>query len=334
MKYADYINSILEPKVDDSLPLVVDLFAGCGGLSLGFEANGFRTIGYEMNESAAQTYKKNLIGDCIVKKLEKGESYPPASIVIGGPPCQPFSVRGKQNGLNDSRDGFPIYLDAVRRLNPDICLFENVRGMLYKNKQYLDEILFELDTLGYNVYFEVLNAKDFEVPQNRERVVVVGSKRRFAFPDPILRQHSAGDALEDLIQKKADKSLYLTESMDAYIKRYEIASSCVTPRDLHMDRPARTLTCRNLAGATSDMHRIKLNDGKRRMLTTREAARLQSFPDWYEFTGSTADQYKQIGNAVAPLFSYHIAKQIKRYLNDEMTTCLSDIYVPQLELQL
>jgi len=334
MKYVDYINTILKPKVDESLPLVVDLFAGCGGLSLGFEANGFRTIGYEMNESAAQTYKKNLIGDCIIKKLEIGEPYPSASIVIGGPPCQPFSVRGKQNGLNDSRDGFPVYLDAVRRLNPDICLFENVRGMLYKNKQYLEEILLELNTMGYNVYFQVLNAKDFEVPQNRERVVVIGSKKRFAFPAAMQRQYSAGDAVKDLLRKKADSGLYLTESMDAYIKRYEIASSCITPRDLHLDKPARTLTCRNLAGATSDMHRIKLSDGKRRMLTTREAARLQSFPDWFEFTGSTADQYKQIGNAVAPLFSYHIANQIKKYLNGEIVTCLNDSYVPQLELQL
>jgi DNA (cytosine-5)-methyltransferase 1 len=334
MKYVEYINSILKPTVDDSLPLVIDLFAGCGGLSLGFESNGFKTIGFEMNEAAAQTYKKNLIGDCIIKKLAVGEPYPPASIVIGGPPCQPFSVRGKQNGLNDSRDGFPVYLDAVRRLNPDICMFENVRGMLYKNKQYLEEILLGLGTMGYTVYIQVLNAKDYEVPQNRERVVVIGSKKSFAFPVAIPRKYSAGDAVKDLIQKKADIGLYLTESMDAYVKRYEIASSCVTPRDLHLDKPARTLTCRNLAGATSDMHRIKLSDGKRRMLTTREAARLQSFPDWFEFTGSTADQYKQIGNAVAPLFSYHIANQIKKYLNGEITTCFNDSHVPQLELAL
>ena len=138
--FPSYINSILKPKIDNKLPLILDLFAGCGGLSLGFEANGFKTIGYEMNEFAANNYSNNLLGDCIIKKLEVGENFPDAQIVIGGPPCQPFSVRGKQLGLKDTRDGFPVFLDAVKRLSPEICLFENVRGMLYKNKQYLDQI--------------------------------------------------------------------------------------------------------------------------------------------------------------------------------------------------
>ena len=114
------------------------------------------------------------------------------------------------------------------------------------------------------------------------------------------------------IKKSANKKLFLTPSMDAYIKKYELASNCVNPRDLHLDRPARALTCRNLAGATSDMHRIKLKNGTRRMLTVREAARLQSFPDWFKFSGSEGSQHKQIGNAVSPIFGLHIAKQIKK----------------------
>ena len=81
-----------------------------------------------------------------------------------------------------------------------------------------------------------------------------------------------------------------------------------------MDRPARTLTCRNLAGATSDMHRIRLADGRRRRITVREAARLQSFPDWFEFSGSEESQFTQIGNAVPPMFAYHLAKAIIEYL--------------------
>jgi DNA (cytosine-5)-methyltransferase 1 len=102
--------------------------------------------------------------------------------------------------------------------------------------------------------------------------------------------------------------------MDAYVGRYEKASSCVTPRDLHPDAPARTLTCRNLAGATGDMHRIRLPDGRRRRLLAREAARLQSFPDWFEFTGGETSVFNQIGNAVAPLFAYHLAKSVRAYL--------------------
>lgn len=294
MDYSEYISHTLRPKIDNNLPLVIDLFAGCGGLSLGFEANGFKTIGYEMDEWASATYSKNLNGTCITKRLEVGEDYPEAGIVIGDPPCQPFSVRGKQGGLKDSRDGFPIFLDAVKRLDPGIRLFENVRGMLYKNKHYLEEILKELINLGYNVYYDLLNANRYQVPQNRERVIVIGTKNKFKFPEGIHQKIRAGEALLDLIDKPAKQKLFLTPSMDEYIKKYEIASQCTNPRDLHLDRPARTLTCRNLAGATSDMHRIKLNSGKRRMLTVQEAARLQSFPDWYTFVGSQSQQYKQI----------------------------------------
>ena len=83
-----------------------------------------------------------------------------------------------------------------------------------------------------------------------------------------------------------------------------------------MDRPARTLTCRNLAGATSDMHRIKLPDGRRRRITVREAARLQSFPDWFEFSGGLESQFTQIGNAVPPLFAYQMAQSIVQYLKE------------------
>ena len=82
---------------------MVDLFAGCGGLSLGFEANGYKTIGYEMDEHASNTYNQNLIGECFTEKLTVESKYPKADIVIGGPPCQPFSVGGKQLGLKDSR---------------------------------------------------------------------------------------------------------------------------------------------------------------------------------------------------------------------------------------
>lgn len=332
INYIDFISNTLKPKIDDELPLVIDLFAGCGGLSLGFEANGFKTIGYEMDKSASNTYNQNLKGNCINKKLEIGEDYPSAKIIIGGPPCQPFSVRGNQKGLEDSRDGFPIFIDAVKRLNPEIWLFENVRGMLYKNKKYFDEIIISLDKLGYNIYFDLFNAVDFQVPQNRERVVVIGSKKSFLFPNKILNKITVGDAIASIIEEEVDRKLFLTPSMDKYIKKYEIASKCVNPRDLYLDKPARTLTCRNLAGATSDMQRIKLKSGKRRMLTIKEASRLQSFPDWFNFCGSESEQYKQIGNAVAPMFSFHFAKSIKEYiLKDGMNKSSNKISI-QLDI--
>lgn len=318
MNYWDEINTKLKPWVDTDLDkVVVDLFAGCGGLSLGFEANGFKTIGYEMDQQAAQTYNDNLIGHCFNQKLTIDTVFPQADLVIGGPPCQPFSVGGKQLGLKDSRDGFPIFLSAVEQLNPEVLLFENVRGMLYKNKWYFDEVIEELERLDYKVSYALLNAKDYEVPQNRERVIVIGSKRRNRFPEKIDRKVTAGEALGSLAFEYDENSKFFTKSMDKYVAKYEKASKCINPRDLYLDRPARTLTCRNLAGATGDMHRVKLEDGRRRRITVREAARLQSFPDWFEFSGTETNKYNQIGNAVAPNFAYHLAASIKKYFLDK-----------------
>lgn len=317
MNYWEEINSKLKPWVDTDLnKTVVDLFAGCGGLSLGFEANGFKTIGYEMDENAANTYNKNLLGDCFNEKLTTETKYPKADIVIGGPPCQPFSVGGKQLGLKDSRDGFPIFLAAIRQLEPEFLLFENVRGMLYKNKWYLREVISELENLGYNLDYALLNAKHYEVPQNRERVIVIGSKAKIRLPKKINRIITAGEALGNLAFQFDKDSKFFTESMDRYVANYEKASKCVNPRDLYLDRPARTLTCRNLAGATGDMHRVRLKDGRRRRITVREAARLQSFPDWFEFDGTETNQFNQIGNAVAPNFAFHLAKAIKEHIEN------------------
>ncbi len=318
MTYWEEINDKLRPRIDTNLDkTVVDLFAGCGGLSLGFEANGFKTVGYEMDERACATYSKNLLGECIHEKLSCESEYPKADIVIGGPPCQPFSVGGKQLGLEDSRDGFPIFISAVKKLNPEVLLFENVRGMLYKNKWYLKEVIERLESLGYHIQYSLLNALNYEVPQNRERVIVIGSKNRMNFPKKINRRVTAGEALGNLAFQFDDNSKFFTKSMDTYVAKYEKASKCVNPRDLYLDRPARTLTCRNLAGATGDMHRVRLKDGRRRRVTVREAARLQSFPDWFEFVGNETQQYNQIGNAVAPYFAYHLARKIKQHLTGD-----------------
>ena len=117
MNYIDKINNILKPAISCSA-LVVYLFAGCGGLSLGFEAQGFQTHGFEMDADCCATYNKNLQGNCTQITLTSETELPPAKVIIGGPPCQPFSVGGKQKGLKDSRDGFPIFISALARLKP------------------------------------------------------------------------------------------------------------------------------------------------------------------------------------------------------------------------
>lgn len=315
MTYVERINELLVPRGEG--PLVLDLFAGCGGLGLGFEAQGFRTLGFEMDEGCVATYKRNLRGDCVQTFLTPESDLPPARIVIGGPPCQPFSVGGLQLGKQDARDGFPAFIGAVRRLDPDIWLFENVRGLMYRSRPYIEGILLQLRSLGYVVEHRLLNAVDYGVPQNRERLIVVGHRGKFAFPKPEPRRVAAGEAVFDTAALAPPESKFLTPSMDAYVAKYERASACINPRDLHLNKPARTLTCRNLAGATGDMQRIKLPDGRRRRLLLREAARLQSFPDWFEFEGAEQSRFNQVGNAVAPLFAYNLANSIRKYLESD-----------------
>jgi len=331
--YLEKINSELVPPEQFRFE-ALDLFAGCGGLSLGFEACGIRTTGYEMDTDCVATYRKNLVGDCRGIKLGIDQEYPPASVVIGGPPCQPFSVGGKQLGLSDTRDGFPVFIDAIEKTDPDIWIFENVRGLLYRNKQYFEEILTKLKSLSYIVDYKLLNAVNFGVPQNRERLIVVGHRGEFRFPVEVMYRVTAGEALGDLAFSIPDDAKFLIPSMDKYIAKYEKASKCVNPRDLHLDRPARTLTCRNLAGATGDMHRLRLSDERRRRITVREAARLQSFPDWFTFEGNETSQYNQVGNAVPPLFAKALAESVLAYLETSERYSSSEILYRNLPQQL
>ncbi len=316
MSYIEQINNQLVSQPNSSFKML-DLFAGCGGLSLGFEAVGFHSVGYEMDEKAVETYNNNLIGHCFTQKLDIGTVYEEGfDVVIGGPPCQPFSVGGHQKGMSDERNGFPIFIKAVEQLQPRLFLFENVRGMMYSNKWYLDEVTASLRSMGYRIEHRLLNAVNFGVPQNRERLFVVGHKAKFHFPKPQLRKVTAGEAIGDMVDSTVDESKILTASMDVYVAKYEKASSCINPRDLHLEKPARTLTCRNIAAPTGDMQRVKLKDGRRRRISVREAARLQSFPDWFEFAGTETNQYYQIGNAVPPLLAYQLAQSVRAYLEE------------------
>lgn len=329
MSYVEKINTSLLPVSEEkSFCKVWDLFAGCGGLALGFEAAGFSTTGFELEEDCVATYKRNLQGECFRCNLSSDFTFPDPSavrVVIGGPPCQPFSVGGNQQGPRDSRDGFPAFLAAIEKCDPEIFIFENVRGLLYKNKSYFEFIKKELESLGYVIEARLLNTVNFGVPQNRERVIVVGHRGQFKFPVPQLSRVTAGEALEGLKNSGIPNPKWLNDRMDAYIAKYEKASKCITPRDFHLDRPARTVTCRNLAGATGDMHRLRFKDGMRRRLTVREGARLQSFPDWFEFEGNETRQFYQVGNAVPPLFAFQLAKAAEVYLNNPRRLTVQEI---------
>jgi DNA (cytosine-5)-methyltransferase 1 len=200
---------------------------------------------------------------------------------------------------------------------PRLFMLESVRGLIYRSKPYFDWMIEEFKKMDYIVDSRIMNAAAYGVPQKRERLVIVGHKGGFAFPTPEVHMVTAGEALGELAFQAPAGAKFLTSNMDAYIARYEAASGLRTPRDLHLDRPARTLTIRNLVGATGDMQRIRLSDGRRRSLSVREAARLQSFPDWYVYRGSESSQLSQIANAVPPLLAYHLAKSAIDYLNGD-----------------
>ncbi len=309
MPYADYLEHELQFRAGSDSPLVLDLFAGCGGLALGFEAVGFRTEGYEMDPSACATYRENLRGNCHEVFLTSQSRFPAGIVaVIGGPPCQPFSVGGLQSGQQDKRDGFPAFLAAVRKCEPRLALFENVRGMMYRNRDYLHRIEEDLKSLGYAVEKFLLNAVDFGVPQRRERLFVAAHKGAPFVPQKCDRRFMAGDALGAMARSVPPNARFLTPNMDEYVARYEEKSMCIRPRDLHLDTPSCTVTCRNLAGATGDMLRLRLPDGRRRRLTVREGARLQSFPDSFRFLGAEMSQFSQVANAVPPLLAKAVGK--------------------------
>ena len=313
ISYLETLERELTLSAQKDGPVVLDLFAGCGGLALGFEAAGFVTVGFESDADCCSTYRANLGAICHRMTLRPDQELASgAQVIIGGPPCQPFSVNGHQNGIRDDRDGFPAYLSAVERYRPRVAVFENVRGMLYKNQTYFDAIVGQLEALGYVVEWKLLNAVDYGVPQNRERLFVVAHNGQFTFPVPSHRASpvTAGEALGELIHIIPDGAKFLTPSMDAYVARYEKASKCVRPRDLHLDRPSRTVTCRNLNGATGDMLRVRLEDGRRRRLTVTEGARLQSFPDWFTVIGTEGSRFNQIGNAVPPLLAKAVASSV------------------------
>ncbi len=338
LPYLNFIETELQlPEKNHSEYLVIDLFGGCGGLALGFEATGFQTIGYEILADSRATYEHNLLGVCNQVNLTPFSNLVEgAAVIIGGPPCQPFSVSGHQLGLKDSRDGFPTFISAVERYRPQIALFENVRGMLFRNKKYFEEIVLALQEIGYIVEWEILNAAHYGVPQKRERLFCVAHKGGWHWPEKthFYSPYTAGEALGKSAYLAPPNSKFLTSSMDEYIKKYEIASKCINPRDINLDTPARTVTCRNLSSPTGDMLRIRLPDGRRRRLTVREGARLQSFPDWFQFQGSENHQFNQIGNAVPPLLAKALAHSVKTYLERNQQNLSQEFHQPTQYVQL
>ncbi|GHU63335.1 cytosine-specific methyltransferase [Clostridia bacterium] len=327
----------------------IELFAGAGGLALGIEKVGFKTVALiEFNKDAAETLKHNrpewnVICDDIANisplnlptyfKMPVGE----LDLLSGGAPCQAFSYAGKRLGLEDTR-GTLFYHFAVflEKLRPKTFLFENVRGLLTHNHGHTYKTIIDLFTAaGYAIQKQVLNAWDYGVAQKRERLITIGVRNdlidqiKVAFPTPhdvkpVLRDvlkdvpHSAGTPYSEYKRKIFElvpPGGYWRDLPENIAREY--MKSCWNMgggrtgilRRLSLDEPSLAVLTSPSQKQTDRCHPLEV-----RPFTVRENARVQSFPDDWEFIGSVGSQYKQVGNAVPVLLAYEIAKEIYKGL--------------------
>ncbi len=320
---------------------VVELFAGAGGLALGLENAGLKTaMLVEIDKWAAKTLQENRpkwnIKACDVAEVNfKGIK---ADIVTGGFPCQAFSYAGKRLGFEDTRGTlFFEFARAIKEIKPRIVLGENVRGLeRHDNGRTLATMLNVLDELGYNVAYKVLRAQYYDVPQKRERLVIIGVRKDLQRPIAFPKEKSYTVTLRSALAKvpKSEGQNYTEQKKKvmelvpeggywrdlplAVQKKFMGASFYLgggktgMARRLSWDEPSLTLTCNPAQKQTERCH-----PSETRPLTVREYARIQSFPDDWNFTGSTAAQYKQIGNAVPVNLAYHIGKTLIAILDNQ-----------------
>ena len=302
---------------------VISLFSGCGGMDLGL-IGGFDFLGKhysktgleivwanEINPSACQTYRKNF-GDYILEgDIEQQiENLPKsADIVVGGFPCQDISINGKMLGVNGKRSSLYTYIvEAVKRTNPKVFIAENVGGLLLKQNEYsLNKILEDFNSLGYDLSYQLYHAEDYGVPQTRERVIFVGTKKglpSFIAPKPsVFEPITAYEALHDLEDYPLDKDF-------SHIWSNAKVSGEQGNRKLIANRPGYTMR--------AECHgNIQFHYSLPRRISMREAARIQSFPDSFVFPCGLRETERQIGNAVPPVLAWHIANEVKKVIESE-----------------
>lgn len=312
---------------------VVSLFAGCGGLDLGFEG-GFSFLGKKYSKrkfeiiwandidlSACKTFKEYFKKDIVCgdiseiisgnkQKLFETEIPEKVDVVLGGFPCQDFSHAGKRRGFNSKRGLlYRSMVEVVAKTNPKIFIAENVKGLLtIENGRAIETIVNDFSKLGYDIKYKLLTAADYGVPQVRERVIIVGTKKnlpiKYNFPEPIhtktnwLNLKNAIGDLENVEEGKVSNHYWSKAK-----KNNGQGNSIVSP-----DKPGPTMR-------TEHHGNIEWHWNEKRRLSAREAARIQSFPDDFIFYPSTSAAYKQIGNAVPPVMAWHIAKAAEKYLD-------------------
>lgn len=342
---------------------VLDLFCGAGGFSSGLDKNdNIETVlGLDFDSNAINTFNKNIKGakgivgditnDNIKKDLIDKAKKLGVNMIVGGPPCQGFSLKGKQLGLDDPRNFlFLEYVKIVEAIKPEVFIIENVRNILYANDGYFhNQIKEKFKSLGYIVNSGFVNAKDFGIPQNRERALIIGSlSRSIDLPIGNAKPVTVRDAISDLDYLNSgdgdDISEYINKPASDYqrmlrgdklynhkaTRHSEVAlmklrmvppegDKTSIPVELHGKQKFSTTWARlkwDDISPTIDTRFDTPSNGRNshpyldRAITPREAARIQSFDDNFVFTGPKTSICRQIGNAVPPLLGKAIGQTI------------------------
>jgi DNA (cytosine-5)-methyltransferase 1 len=345
---AETTSNIVKP---DHEYKVLELFAGAGGLAVGMEKAGLKCVALnEIDKFACNTLRRNrphwnvLEGD--IKDFDFTEYKDQVDLVTGGFPCQAFSYAGKKLGLADARGTlFYEFARVVKEVNPAICIGENVRGLLsHENGKTLQGMISILNEIGYNVIpVEVLKAIHYRVPQKRERLILVGIRKdikdiKFTYPKPYKKVYNLKDALKkgelydcdvpisngakypkskkevlDLVPQKGYWRDLPVEIQKEFMggSFYLGGGKTGMARRIGWDEPCLTLTCSPAQKQTERCH-----PDETRPFSVREYARIQTFPDSWEFTGSLAQQYKQIGNAVPVNLGCEVGYSVIKFLNE------------------
>lgn len=335
---------------------LLSLFSGAGGLDLGFEKAGFKTlVANEYDKNICPTFKKNfphvglIEGDIRkvtperIKKEISDKHGRDLQIdgIIGGPPCQSWSEAGSLKGIEDDRGQlFYDYIRLLQEFKPKFFVAENVSGMLAaRHSSAVSNFIEQFKKAGYTVYLKLLNAKDYEVAEDRERVFFIGFREdlkitNFKYPTPISKKYNLRDCIFDLKDNAMPaREKNYTNGSDCKILNHEYFIGSFSTifmsrnRVRSWDEPGFTVQA---SGRQCQLHpqapkMIKIEPNKQifvpgeehlyRRMSVREVARVQGFPDDFEFLYNKVDYgYKMIGNAVPVNLAYHIAKQIKSYL--------------------
>ncbi len=309
----------------------VDLFAGIGGIRLAFQNNGGKCVfTSEWDTYAKKTYEANFgevpFGD-ITQISEK--DIPDHDILLGGFPCQPFSIAGvskknslgREHGFLDKTQG-TLFFDIARIIKhkkPSVFMLENVKNLVSHDKKKTFKIIIEtLKELGYNVHFKVLNGK-FYVPQNRERIIIVGFKKSvfkeketFEFPEPKEINFAIKDILEPKVDDKYTLSDKLWNYLQEYARKHKAKGNGFGFGLTDLNGISRTMSARYYKDGSEIL--IPQKGKNPRRLTPRECARLQGFPDKFIIPVSNNQAYKQFGNSVVSPLIQAVGKNIVKEL--------------------